>query len=1551
MILFGVSSVWAANPVKMGKTTVNATALNNGGTVLVEINQAYQNNSLLGGWQWNNWTNYSDWSQNGAEGEISSGYGHSVSHRPAFATYTTGIKYRLTAIEKSGYYFVGWSKTNSLDGSIWNSNLKTNEQSVDYLASGSNELNYYAIFKPVTVSSSGAVTNINVTNLYATATGAVTFNVANADEPTDFLASSSSPDFSIQNTSISGNVVTVTVSYTDKNHHGTNIASSYITLTSRGDAESNATAPIKASSDLTPTFTKPEDYDFGTIYAGDAEGSEENLYATDLNTSANQAAPVSEGVTGAKWTAEITGPGKAAFQLLSANPDKGQCVVNFVPTIAGEYEAYLELKVDYTDAYGYTISSTSTTTTLTGKAETPIESAIEFSPASIDFGQQVTGYTGSQKITVSQQNVSGITYSFGDTNTDNVFSFTSATGTVTITANPTAPGTYNATLTATGNDTRAGHEGETTRGTLSVFISVGLQSPVLVGGSNLKDTYYLKWSIVPCATSYEIYEVNNGVQTLVTGIDVANDGTYITRSVASTAAEKNYIVKAIGTNQNTIFEAWSNQITLQLNTIAVGGTPYLDIYTGTDLFVENNTTYGKFPYYKKRQVDLSSTFDENGNALFDQLYVFGMTTNNDAATVTVSGQTGPQITYPTSGETASNAVTPCYIYNKNANGNGYVLNKTIANMNLVSTTSPIPDVTASGQKLYYTGWCPFACNGNKNEKGVMYFTGGPGAKVDIYMENLHLYARDHTESGAPKILKTDTIEMELALWDTKFITGSGSAFVFHSTSTNTGSPFAPNIHLRGTNKLLGGSSAVHATLLTEEASAGVYSSPIHLFVENENQATTLSIDDKWLLDKTGATECTNGSIDLCAGDGRPCVELGNDRSTLNFNGGQIYLKNSAPSSASYLCTFAIGRRKYRKEVSVVNATLSGIGNDTGDGSVNFNDGSIYCRELSEAQMKKWGAYYRSSNSMKCPKNTKINGGTHYCDIWACSAPENLGASPTNKYDNPLVTARFHINNIPAEPYYLATVNFDSIANALVCQDNAHADYSRTLAQYYSGKDTYGRSSMKADETDSVTLMLPYQFTGKEFVQEEITLNWVVCMPTLSAGAGGYEQTFGGPKTVITGETEHTRFLAYGEIDKYVRDVLASGSYISPKTDKSGGLSEVQITTEDDNEFRNDILNTAQYQIDEAQYLIRPINAADEWVLFSPPFDVTNVWVVEAYKEDLLETMFNDYMLGVEGAQDPYEKQAYAMIDIFFYMGYLGEYDKSNANLWTIIDQEWKRNVNITNKGRGQVKLTHFTGSNYATANYYLQRSSGKWQWDGSKFTTDWSYLPAAAEKVTHGDTEYNVIMKKGSIYSMMFPYAYPGYDGWDYWTGKYLVFEGLGPQAIEGKEYHEEIRRAMETASGTAEIRANNTLAELVVDNAEAYYAFGNAQKFTRSLPQGEDNSLLPGEGFILANAPAPAGMPQRIKSIDLMSGDVTLEGGDGTATGTPTIAGNNKMLVYSIDGGVGIVPVVAQQVRIYNAAGQVVTSQYLTSETQIPLPTGIYLVTGEKEQCKVMVK
>ena len=107
----------------------------------------------------------------------------------------------------------------------------------------------------------------------------------------------------------------------------------------------------------------------------------------------------------------------------------------------------------------------------------------------------------------------------------------------------------------------------------------------------------------------------------------------------------------------------------------------------------------------------------------------------------------------------------------------------------------------------------------------------------------------------------------------------------------------------------------------------------------------------------------------------------------------------------------------------------------------------------------------------------------------------------------------------------------------------------------------------------------------------------------------------------------------------------------------------------------------------------------------------------------------------------------------------------------------------------------------------------------------------------------------------------------------------------------------------------------------------------------------------MLANVPALAAAPQRrAVGINFMTGAVAYED-DNTTTSTPSIVGDHKMLVYMIDGGLGIIPVTPQQVVIYNAAGQLVTSQYVAENTQFVLPTGIYLIKGEKEQVKAMVK
>ena len=208
---------------------------------------------------------------------------------------------------------------------------------------------------------------------------------------------------------------------------------------------------------------------------------------------------------------------------------------------------------------------------------------------------------------------------------------------------------------------------------------------------------------------------------------------------------------------------------------------------------------------------------------------------------------------------------------------------------------------------------------------------------------------------------------------------------------------------------------------------------------------------------------------------------------------------------------------------------------------------------------------------------------------------------------------------------------------------------------------------------------------------------------------------------------------------------------------------------------------------------------------------------------------------------------------------------------------------------------------------------------------------------------------------MKFPYMYYGYResgdvdyNWDYWTGKYILFVGKGPQTVEGRKYHENIYAAMATASGFAEVRVNPTFAALKISNMGAYYLSEN-QRFTKSYDDNEPALILPTSGFVLANTNTPTPMPQRIKSIDMQTGEVTTE--PGVSTSVPTIGGNKQMMVYNIEGGVGIVPVVEQQVSIYNAAGQLVTSQYLTDEVHIPLPTGIYLIAGKNEMAKVVVR
>ena len=170
-----------------------------------------------------------------------------------------------------------------------------------------------------------------------------------------------------------------------------------------------------------------------------------------------------------------------------------------------------------------------------------------------------------------------------------------------------------------------------------------------------------------------------------------------------------------------------------------------------------------------------------------------MTTSEVIATV--SGQKGYKIT-PASNTKGSDAITPCYVYVKN--GNQYDLQQTIPNMNVAN--KPIADISGA-TSVYLTGYCPYASTGggnNKDENGVVCFTGGAGVNTHVYVDDLNLYARYKSTDGNTS--KPDTV-LYSGLQFTFRCEGTSTAFAFKGTSSNSSNPYKPTIHMRDSNRL------------------------------------------------------------------------------------------------------------------------------------------------------------------------------------------------------------------------------------------------------------------------------------------------------------------------------------------------------------------------------------------------------------------------------------------------------------------------------------------------------------------------------------------------------------------------------------------------------------------------------------------------------------------------------------------------------------------------------------------------------------------------------
>ena len=1511
-----------------------------------------------------------------------------------------GAQFKLEATPDDGYYFVNWSKVDTIPASAdrWSTaNPYTYKHT--YGAEPTTR-DFYAIFRALTLSNAFNLDTIYSLNadgtikktarnlLYTKDVGGVgtkkiKFKTAIQARSLNDFGWELDPTYATEgwqilnvefkDINVGGDTLIFTIQYTDQNKDNVNTGwNSYarINVWSIAKPETKRYGNIYAMSDLKPNFTTiPEgNYDFTPIEPLAEDDSRELEVQTTKSTIASQRAR--------SWAVSLSSEAASKGYTLLTDVTEPNAKVKFT-ALPGMNQAdltdTLSIICTYRDARNKDIRDTvkialtadaGKVITIDGKENATVTFDIDYSLTEQTFSKSAEFLTTLYNITTTETD-----FPAGDFIT---WDWTEGDTKVGVSVkNTLTPGQHKPVLTFASSGVTAA---------LNIVANIRLAQPVVTYTADVGQSVDLSWQLVDGATGYV---VKSGA-TILTTIDDPATTTFrvnaINNAVLCIGEEYPFTVVALYNTLDNFASRESEEIiaipTIQ-STITLNNLPKL--YTGTEIFVEEDNpdidtdnAYTVFPYYRKRPIDLTPAFAANGTPLFDRLYVFGFTTSPEA--LVYEGVKGHKIT-KAGGAAGSNAITPCYIYEKTADG--YALVHTVPNMNMSDKDSKF-NITAAG-KYYFTGYCPFATTGYSSDYGVVSVTGNANQVVDIYLHDLCIFARTHTRLGNTSSSdENDLIKVNIDLTDVNYPAASAAVFAFRTSNKNTSTPFQPTIHLLGKNELEGANGYILADVASvRSAKVTLYSAPIHIVATKDIPCTTLSIDDKWLEDENGKEFRTNGCLDVIPDAfGRPSIDLGNEKSTLNINGGQLFVRNAYPESPNYISTLAIGYREYLKVEDVVilgkvRVKLSGAGNDQSGGNVNFNDGTITCDSLTAEIMQEYGAHYRTPISMKCPVNTKINGGSFNCDVWACEGvvvnqdtgiPEgsSIGASPTNSVGDVLAALKVPVISEAEAPYYLAKINFAQHPGELINNVEGDAHKDETLNDYYSRIDkTYGHSSMKAvaatnvGEPDSVNLMLPYQYTGKQVYSDAYAHGWAYTIPHLKV-TGGATLDFGGPALVKSDENNTTDYIFYGVLDEYITKIE---SYTTPET----YLGQVDVNLEFDREgnlpiFVEDVINAEEYQIEKAQYIIQSVRG-DEWVLFSPPFDVTNVYVLEAYPETYLEE------LATTNRNRAYELQAESNMD-FFFQYCLRIVDMKTTDDFHSIYNVWKRDVSKFEKGAGLIKLEHFTGRNYH-ANYYLQRSSGVWEWDAAnqKFTTDWKYLPADTvnDSYYHSDhTEHNVIMKKGEIYSLNFPYMYYGYQKegkWDYWTGKYVIFEGLGTQTIEGKNYHETIR-TIETASGKAAVLGNSTLATMT-PSVNGYHLERDTKNGSQKFygPYGEEDteeiSIEPTSGFVMVNSTLKA-MPGRKASIDMMTGDVTYEpvdGSENTVTGTPTIDGGHNMLVYVTDGGLGVVPVVPQHVSIYNAAGQLVVSQYLTDNTQFALPTGIYLVRGEKDQAKAMVK
>ena len=1088
-------------------------------------------------------------------------------------------------------------------------------------------------------------------------------------------------------------------------------------------------------------------------------------------------------------------------------------------------------------------------------------------------------------------------------------------------------GTYTTTFTVSGVsqlDHTTLHEDQ-----ITVRVDLSLAPPTLsaLGGDQVVT---FQWNPVPGATKYIVSSDANGKQNktetteCIYAVSVSNN-TSFTR-----------YVRAV--NDDCQSEVVSATATANLNTITIENAANTGLLTGTEH--QGGATESSFPWRDTRPVDLSAAFDQAGNALFDRLYIFALTTgtNKDALT------------------------TPCLIYEKNT-PTSYTKSNTEITIDKNNNKSAALKINLQSQgmkKLYFTGYCPYGATGGTEDNGVVHLIGG-AQTVDIYLDSLQLYARAKKDGTINITTKTE-------LTNGAYIAqGSGGVFVIESKSTDASHPFNVNIHARG-NNTLASQNGSKISLAISQSSVSIsdnpmhYSAPIEVLPTSAYSATNLTIDDLW----PNEEQHTKGVLVLkeWADDkANISIGLGNALTQLQLAGAQLYMRDVAYHTTTYTAS--------KNDVSV-SILAYGVTSENTKYSPKRNANNQIA--LTD------GTYNSlSSNSIQLyTKRLAIDGGTYNADIQHFTDPKET--EPKTTFYNVDGKELYKVTVSDANQYgtiangkYTVT-NFAEMVDAFFPHAgvnyqmaNSLTPYHAPLSAYYVGTKTYGHSSW-APKNDQLTLWLP------KIDCNAVKIPWQICAPSFVAQVSGENMPLGGRIQKIDGcpMPEHNNpytvdYLLYMQMDDYTKAALPSYSL------KQSNAIEVKIALEDDAMY-NTIDNESDYEIQKKVYMLMPIEAA-KWTLITPPFDVANVYIIESYPEAQLIKDFKgkrgriptEYIAAARRAQAQrlmdlytfwyYEEKGIGEAFDFFGTGdgYTNGYGRF-VNAW----MEYEKNANWKLDATGDYtpvieKLIHFTGKegtypegkNWLYANYYLYQSTNEWKYEEGKFTTTW-------DTVTTPLGGSDPIMRKGQTYAMHFPFnslngEHDPDQTWDYWTGKYILVESTKstpdrPHTISGKANAVNLIEGLPLTPGTAVLQGNPSFAEITPSTTHAIWAL-----------EQKETTLSPAQGALISNFTEPVGF--RAIGVHYETGRVIYdsipqeEPEQEIPTSIPTIMDGLSLVVETIDGGLRITPAQAQQVLLYNAAGQLILNQYLTSTKEVLLPAGVYIIpTGTQQPKRVVV-